>query len=81
MWLAAAIATSLVAAAGVRSGAEKAILTPNTNRVKKLSPPQPGDKIRQTRNKKVQLAKHSKAAKSDSRLADQGSIKAVPVET
>ena len=62
LWLAAATATTLAAAAGVRSGTEKACSAPSMSWVKKLSPPQPGDNIRQTKTAKVQLAK------SESRL-------------
>ena len=80
-----AAATSTTLATGVKTGTEEACSTPSVKRVKKLSPPQPGDNIRRTTTKtKVKLAKHLKAVKSESRLAkmwaEQVSIKAMPIE-
>ena len=51
LWLAAAAITTL--AIGSRAVTEEACSTPSRNRGKKLSPPQPGDKIRRTNKNKI----------------------------
>ena len=83
LWLGAAATTTL--AAGIVTGTEELCTTPSRNRDKKLSPPQPGDKQRQTTKNKVQIAKHSKTVTSESRLAkmwaEQVVIKTVTVES
>ena len=62
LWLAAAAATTMAAAAGVKAGKQEVCSTPTTNRVKKSPhPPKPEDNTRRTRTTKVQLAKQSKA--------------------
>ena len=86
LWLAVAAATTLAAAAGVKTGNMERTIT-TMDRVKGLTHPKPGDNMRKNRvkPKKVQLAKQSKAALSEVRLAkmwaEQVSTKAQPVET
>ena len=89
LWLAAAAKTTLTvsqSAGGNTSGPEEACSTPSRNRGESLSQPKPVDRKGQTANKsKIQLAKQSKAAKSDSRMAKlwtaQVSTRTVETET
>ena len=87
LWLAAK--TTLTVSQSARnntSGPEEVCSTPSRNRGESLSQPKPVGKKGQTANKnKIQLAKQSKAAKSDSRLAKmwaaQASTRTVQPET